>query len=506
MESLKEFLYAYKYAVSTVLVLLVTAILIMKYWDEVKFWWLCTWSSFPVIGKITKLSKDTKSMESNGWFSSELSLCSDFYTYYDRYDKDPEHYDRCKSYLSKVDELGRKPFPIFMWVIIVSLVILEALGFSYVLAGFTIPGANESVQQYGALGIAFIISVILVGFTHRTGSEIYKNTLINKIRVYFVNDRRNEKPNLERDDKITLESNNLDDDAPSYLKVLNRVNTNATVTPSWLISIITAIFIIIIAVGATYVRGQVLEKQLNEEITNVETNVYSPYPADLAKSQETADTKALTERQDNDRKGGWATFIVLAVLFIFIQLLGILLGFKWGFIGKESFIAYLDSSSFRSKQDFINYFKREKEYIAKIAQQKLQELQQRMYQNSSFNGTSSKESELIRNKENRTFLKYIVNQHQENENHNNEIDKISTIRKYVNEELIEKIIPVNQLKVEKSFCAECGVELSADSKFCPECGTKTESKPKVPTCPKCNAIYEDNVKFCSHDGTKLEIA
>lgn len=129
-----------------------------------------------------------------------------------------------------------------------------------------------------------------------------------------------------------------------------------------------------------------------------------------------------------------------------------------------------------------------------------------MYQNSSFNGTSSKESELIRNKENRTFLKYIVNQHQENENHNNEIDKISTIRKYVNEELIEKIIPVNQLKVEKSFCAECGVELSADSKFCPECGTKTESKPKVPTCPKCNAIYEDNVKFCSHDGTKLEIA
>ena len=505
MELLKEFLFAYKYAVSTVLVLLVTAILIMKYWDEVKFWWLCTWASFPAIGKIAKLSKDTKSMENNNWFSSELSLCSDFYSYYDRYDKDPEHYDRCKSYLSKVDELGRKPFPSIMWVIIISLVILEALGFSYVLAGFTIPGASESTQQYGAIGIAFIISVILVGFTHRTGYEIYKNTLIGKIRVYFANDRRDEKPNLERDDKITLESNNLDDAEPSYLKVLNRINTNATVTPSWLISIITAIFIVVIAVGATYVRGQVLEKQLNEEITTVETNVYSAYPSDLAQSQESADNKGLTERQDNDRKGGWATFIILAILFIFIQILGILLGFKWGFIGNESYIAYLDSSNFRSKQDFINYFKREKELIAKIAQQKLQQLQQKMYQNSSFNGTSSKESELLRNKENRTFLKYVVNQRQENENHNSEIDKICTAKNQSKEESSEKTNIVNEVKTNKIFCVECGTEVSESSKFCPDCGTKTESKQKVPTCPKCNTIYDDSVKFCSNDGVKLEL-
>ena len=59
-----------------------------------------------------------------------------------------------------------------------------------------------------------------------------------------------------------------------------------------------------------------LEKQLNEEITTVETNVYSAYPSDLAQSQESADNKGLTERQDNDRKGGWATFIILAILFI----------------------------------------------------------------------------------------------------------------------------------------------------------------------------------------------
>lgn len=527
VEFLEEVLATHRVLLSIIVLTLIAAVIIMKYWDRVKFWWTCTWYSFPVIGKIAKLSKDITSVDEKGWFSSETTLCSDFHRYYDRFDKDPEHYDRCKSYLSKVDELGRKPFPMFMWIVVFALVILEALGFAYVLAGFTIPGASEALQQYGAFGIALIISIILVGFTHWTGHEVYKNSVLKKIRTYYSNDRRDNKKNLEPDSRIKLESNNLDDEDRNYSQLLNRVSTNATVTQTWIISIVTAIFVIVIAIGATYVRGQVLEKQLTEEKSMTQTNVYEQsLPTSLIQTQENADSKAFDEAQDSDRKGGWATFIVLAVLFVFIQLLGILFGFKWGFVGKESLIAFEDSSDFRTKQDFINYFKREKDNIVKIAEQKLKLLQQKMYQKGNIVSTSSKEMDMLKSTDYRTFKEYVKNEARENFSFHSDMEKVK-------ENGYKKEIEVNNksnilcsscnaiLSENTKFCNSCGTEvqkekihncsncntiLEENSKFCPSCGQRVIKKELVPTCPECKTTYENGVKFCSKDGQPLELA
>ena len=508
MDGLKEFLEAYRYFIYTVLLILLTAIVIKNYWEQIRFWWKCTWYSFPQIGKIASLSKDTRSIDSNGWFSSESTLCSEFNTFYNSFDKNAEDFDRSKAYLSKVDELDRKPFPWYIWIIISVLVAIEALGFAYVLAGFTIPGASESTQQYGAAGIAIIISILLVILTHATGHEIYVNELIKKARDYYNNDLRDNKPNLEKNSKVTLEKDEIDDDDRNYLQIINRIKTNGSVTVEWKIAKWTCALIIIIAIGATIIRGQALEKQLNEEITNIQTNVYSSYPSDLGKSQENADSKALDERQNYDRTGGWITFIILAVLFVFIQYLGIFFGKKWGFAGIESLKAFEYTNSFNTKQDFINYFKQEKENIEKIAQQKLQLLQQNMYQTASTSSTSSKEIELLRNKENRTFLSYVSIKHEESLKHDTEKNNRIEKQKKNSEQNFHQT-PINESKpskvVKTVFCQECGSKVSENSKFCADCGKPIETKPKIPTCPKCNTTYDENVKFCSNDGMKLEL-
>ena len=507
MEWAKEFLEAYRYLVYSALLVLLSVFIIIRWWDNIKFWWMCTWMKFPVIGKIATLSKDIETMDDKNWFYSESIICGDFYSHYNKYNKDATLYENSKSYLSKSDELGRKPFPFYMWFVVGILVVLEALGFGYVLAGWTIPGASESLQQQGALGIALIISIILVGFTHWSGHEIYQNSLVKKVRIWFINNRNDDKPNLERDSSVSLEHDHNDDAKPNYLQLLNRIKANATVTPSWIITIITAILIFSIATGATYVRGQVLEKQLTAEVSNKQTNIFSPLPSELTKNQQSADDKALKDSQDSDRKGGWATFIVLAVIFIFIQLLGIMFGYRFGFAGRESEDAYKNCSLFASKQEFINYYKNEKEKIAKIAQQKLHELQQRMAQKSVATGTSAKQSEMIKKTEHRTFLTYVRIKNDESLQY--EIaDNASMLKRA--EMMTEKTIKettspsIDKTTETSTYCSNCGTIVNEGEKFCSNCGT-AHKKNEKPTCPECGKVYPEGTKFCANDGKVLEL-
>ncbi|MFX5817271.1 hypothetical protein ABTE26_20460, partial [Acinetobacter baumannii] len=79
--------------------------------------------------------------------------------------QDEHDFNEKVTYLTKSGDNGRKATPNWIWLLTISMVFVEAMGFSYVLAGYTLPGASENLQQTGAYGIAFLISVILVAFT-----------------------------------------------------------------------------------------------------------------------------------------------------------------------------------------------------------------------------------------------------------------------------------------------------------------------------------------------------
>lgn len=408
MDEFLTFLSLYRLWVGATILTIILILLIINFWDNIKFWWLCFWTSFPVFGYISSLYK-SNNRDKDGWFKSEKTLCSKFYSFYRNLSgKDPDFYRNCALYLEKVQETDRKELPAIMWVIIFVLVIAEALGFAYVLAGYTIPGASESLQQKGAFAIAFVISIILVGFTHFTGGEIYRNTMYKKIREWWANDDDAQKSRLKPDnEEITLKNNRADDGRPKYVKVLNRVNANANVTQKWYMSVITALLITLIAIGATYVRGQVLEKQLIQEVTNVTTNSYENTLPEVAQTLSEADTKVMKEEQDADRKGGWATFIVLAVLFVFIQILGILFGYKWGFVGKESKKAYGYIKNFSNADEFEDYYERARDYIISKANEKLSDLQAKMANHISKTSISSDDKNQAYSASSRTFERYI---------------------------------------------------------------------------------------------------
>ncbi len=419
---------------------------VITHWQEVKFWWLNVTYNFPFIGKISRLSNDIEGFDENHkWFYSEERLCRDYYNFYVKVDKDSESFDEAKAYLHSAGELGRKPTPTLIWVMIFALVIVEAFGFAYVLAGFTIPGASEATQQKGAVGVAAMLAILLVWLTHMTGQELHKNTLIKKIRRWYKNDNAGGSNwrDLKPDEQLITIDNTFDDEkSPNYIRMLNRVDVNDKVKATYTKTILTLFFIFVVAIGATYIRDQVLKQEIassHESAVNIFNNDASPFSdtdassdddigalfgdtsGDDAKEDLTAlfggEEKAQTQNKsvsansiidETNLKGGEATFLILGLMFVFIQILGIFFGMHWDFAGRESKEAYGCLRGFSTKNAFLSFYDRAKTHIARTAQKQLQKLQHKMNIINDNSGTDAETSLLLRNNKDRTFNQYLT--------------------------------------------------------------------------------------------------
>lgn len=367
-------------------------------WVKIKWWWHNTWYSFPAIGKIASLSGDTNRDSTDPtWFKAEKALCRDYKKFIRI--QDENDFNEKVTYLTKAGDNGRKDTPSLIWVLTVALVFVEAMGFSYVLAGYTLPGASENLQQMGAYGIAFLISVILVAFTHFAGHELYKSGKIKGARQEWVEGGR--KGKTTTGDVPLARQQSTDDAQPSYAQLMNRVGTQQ----GYYASIGTAIFVVIVAIGATYVRGQVLEKQLHQQVTGQSSNGSDlsvkplkdgldmsvkdtgqrlKLPAEDAIENKRAGDRAQEDDISIDRHGGWGTFIMLAFIFIFLQILSVFFGFRWGFAGKDSDAAFraIGGGRYSSYADVREHY----QDIADTAQSKLEHLQQKLMNRNSMSG------------------------------------------------------------------------------------------------------------------------
>jgi len=446
MEEILAYIMLHKIETLLITFAIILLAFIITHWQEVKFWWLNFTYNFPFFGKIARLSKDIEGFDENHkWFYSEERLCRDYYNFYEKVDKDSESFDEAKAYLHSAGELGRKPTPTFIWIMIFVLVVVEAFGFAYVLAGFTIPGASEATQQKGAIGVAMMLAILLVWLTHMTGQELHKNTLIKKIRRWYKNDNaggtnwRDLKPDEEL---ITIDNTFDDEKSPNYIRMLNRIDVNDKVKTTYTKTILTLTFIILVAVGATYIRDQVLKQEIassHDSAVNIFNESASPFgdvddtsDADVGalfgdtsgedakedlsalfggeESSKSAGktTSSTSVIDDTNLKGGEATFLILGLMFVFIQILGIFFGMHWGFAGRESKEAYECLKGFSTKKAFLAYYDRMKTHIARTAQRQLQKLQHAMNIINDNSGTDAETTALLRNNKDRTFKQYLT--------------------------------------------------------------------------------------------------
>lgn len=143
---MKEFFATYPLAAWSTVSVLLAVVVIVSLWEKVRWWWFNTWVNFPLIGRIATLSGDhNEDTAYPGWFSGERTLCQEYKNFV--HIQDEHDFNEKITYLTKAGDNGRKDTPKWIWLLTVSMVFVEAMGFAYVLAGYTLPGAVKTYNK-----------------------------------------------------------------------------------------------------------------------------------------------------------------------------------------------------------------------------------------------------------------------------------------------------------------------------------------------------------------------
>lgn len=386
-ETLSTALAAYRYVVWPLVGLMILTIAVIRWWDQVKYFFLNVGCSLPVFGFIARASgrSQVEEREEGGttWYKTERELCAKYHRFYERVNKDGTFYEKCANYLNKVEERGRKPTGIVLWVASIFLVILEAFIFALVLSPFIATNISANQAEFSAIIISLLIGTILVPATHLMGSEIHKNGLISKARLWHMQAKRdNDAQRLQSDSNVDLDHTDLDNGQPKYLHIINRVQHNATVTPTWWKTIIAIVLISVFAIGAYLIRASTINEMETQQVnaSPYSSEADSPFelPSEAVADGQKADERAASEVASDRIFAYRLTFIILSVIFIGVQIIGVLIGVFRSFAGIQSKEAAGYITGFSSAGEFAAYHELKREQVARDAESKLSSLQERI--------------------------------------------------------------------------------------------------------------------------------
>lgn len=276
---------------------------------------------FPLVGKLRRLSRDYSETTPGQWLNSEARLCHDYAQHLTGLS--PDEFENHSEYLRKCYDSGRKPLPPLIIAVLVFLVVLEGLGFSYLLSTWMALEGSENTRQLLTFAIVTVLSAVLVWTMHAAGHQLYRTRLLRSCfqESKAANlDKRLDRPKARSFTSQIISLNqdqSEDDDQPSFVQCANRVAANPSDTGSYAWLWIAGIFILAIAVLSTILR--------------IETLHGDP----LAVAGATTNNQILAREY-----AALSSFWILAAIFVVTQFVGMGVGFRYGFAGRESNIAY----------------------------------------------------------------------------------------------------------------------------------------------------------------------
>jgi hypothetical protein len=331
--------YAWQMALLFGLGMLVTIHIVFR--EALGFFYMDLFYGLPWIGKLASLSRDVSRSRSSGWLISEDTLCADYKRYVEPLSEAAFH-NRLE-YLRKAGDAGRKPLSVVLMLMLGLLIAAEALGFSFLLSTAMAQEGSANLHTLMTFAITAVIASVFALIMHAAGHQLYRSGLISRA----LRDARMDDNLGLKEQKTDLNSEqSLDDDQPTYQQLVNRVGD----TKSYWAVIAAVVFIVSVFVGSTVMRIHHLNNTLIQEAVATSDAGGNPFaegkaalPDEAAAPQQEALQRAKQESTSATKGEGYAAFVVLGVIFVFTQFVGVMFGMKYGFAGKNSADAFLET-------------------------------------------------------------------------------------------------------------------------------------------------------------------
>lgn len=357
IETLLAFFLAYRVLI-IVIVSLILVVLMLKN-QNIRFWIMDFWYR---IYKIGKLAKDPTQSGVNDWRNSEITLCS---AYDARIKNKPLSKDEFLGridYLSAAYDHGRKPLSLNIKALIIFLSFLEALGFAFMLSSGQFGESSSNAQIGLAIAIAAILGIVFPIFMHRAGHSLHRTKVlrdaIKSAKQFGTENIDVPVIGLALNDSDRYEPNKK----PHYVRCASRVKESTQDEGGFLGPVLTVVAVLGIAIGTAYLRINTFENIQNKETILQSQSASNPFgtpgglslPEEITKPQAEASQKARQEISDTDVKTYIAGAIILAIIYIATQGVGLLMGYIYGFAGKDSEKAFESTMGSSTYEEYLD--------------------------------------------------------------------------------------------------------------------------------------------------------
>lgn len=370
------------YAANTALVYFVIAMILLAIAVALfrfNLWFRDLWVSLPFVGSLARLSKD-RTKGNDGWLRAEESLCAIYKPFCNFMSQ--SQFGHYSEYLRKASDKGQKPAPLFIWTLLVVLVIAEGIGFSYMLSSWMASEASSNMVAIISVCVVFVICVIMVMITHQAGHQ-YRRTKL--LRACFAQFKEGDNHAGLEVEQVGLNDHGRDDRVPYYNQILNRIAKNPYDRGSYGWVYAAVILIVGIAILSTGLRyTHMLNEQARESAQMSGSSAsFNPFSSSLPEAvtapQKAADDKAKSDVENGTSIEGMTAFLMLGLIYIATQAIGLLIGYKYGFVGNESKSAYDSTGGFSDYGAYKNHY----QPIRDLVNGRLKDLQQRLEANAN---------------------------------------------------------------------------------------------------------------------------